>query len=430
MLIEEIEKIVKKKTKEGFIYPRYDGYSFYNILPTIFALFGKDLGKPTLPQEIYQAYVGRNKKVILFLIDGFGFDQFIRLSKELPFLKNFTRGGNIYPITSIFPSTTSAALTTIHSGLTPQEHGLMEWYLYFDEIDQVIQTLPFSPVGRMQPPEALQMIGVNPQILFSGKTIYSKFKDEGIVPYLFLEEKYLQSSYTRLTSQDANIITWRQLNDLILSLQQIVTNGTSPFCAGVYLDLLDHTEHQFGKFSDQYFVEAKNLFKRLQKEFIEKIDPELAQDLIILITADHGQININPSDTVYLNDFPEITENLALSQNNKKILPWGSPRDLFLKIKDDKIEEVFSFLKKKFEDKALIIKSKKAFEQGFFGAGLPHPKFFDRIDDLLIIPFGNQTIWYEYLSGERLVFKGCHGGLSEEEMLIPFGIARALELQK
>lgn len=429
MLIGEIEKIVKKKTKEGFIYPRYDGYSFYNILPTIFALFGKDLGKPTLPQEIYQDYVGRNKKLILFLIDGFGYDQFIQLSRELPFLNNFARGGKVFPITSIFPSTTSAALTAIHSGLSPQEHGLLEWYLYFDEIGEVIQTLPFSPLGRMQPPEGLRMTGVNPEILFSSKTIYPKFEEKGIAPYLFLEEKYLQSSYTRLATKGANVITWRKLPDLVASLRQLIIGKTSPFCAGVYFDLLDHAEHEFGKFSNQYLVEAKNLFEILQNEFIGKIDSEIAEDLIIVLTADHGQINVDPSATIYLNDYKEVVENLAFSQNNKQILPWGSPREVFLKIKEEKVEEVFSFLQKEFKGKALVIKSREAFDQGLFGVGLPHIKFFDRIGDLLIIPFGSQTIWYEYLSGERLEFKGCHGGLSEEEMLIPFGIIKAADLQ-
>ncbi|MDP3998645.1 MAG: alkaline phosphatase family protein [bacterium] len=430
MLIGEIEKIIKNKTKEGFIYPRYDGHSFYNILPTIFALFGKDLGKPTLPQEIYQDYAGRNKKLILFLIDGFGYDQFIRLSRELPFLKNFARGGKVFPITSIFPSTTSAALTTIHSGLSPQEHGLLEWYVYFDEIDQVIQTLPFSPLGRMQPPEMLQMAGVDPEILFSGKTIYPKLKDEEITPYLFQEEKYLQSSYTRLVTKGANIVTWRRLTDLMSGLRQFVSGADPPFCTGVYFDGLDHQGHEFGKFSQEHLTVAQEFFEVLQKEFIEKIEPELARDLIILLTADHGQINVDPSATTYLNDYKEVVENLAFSQNNKQILPWGSPREVFLKIKEEKVEEVFLFLQKEFKSKALVIKSREAFKQGLFGVGSPHIKFFDRIGDLLIIPFGNQTIWYEYLPGERLEFKGCHGGLSKEEMLIPFGIVKASELQK
>lgn len=430
MIVKKFEKLLRAKQRDNFRYPRYGGCSFYNIVPTIFALFGENFGKPTLPQEVYRDYTKKNNKVVFFLIDGFGYDQFLRFSPQLPFLSNFAKKGKVFPITAVFPSTTSAALTTIHSGLTPQEHGLIEWYLYFEEIDEIIQTLPFSPLGRMQPPEAILRRGVDPEILFSGKTIYQQFKEKGITPYLFMGEKYVLSSYSRLVSSGAEIITWRYFSDLAAKLRELISQEKSPFCVGVYFDFLDHAEHEFGKFSKEHLVQAKNLFEMLQKEFIEKIKKPLAKDLILILAADHGQINIDPTTTTYLNRYKKLTDNLALSRNKKKILPWGSPRDVFLKIKEEKIEEVFAFLQEEFKDKARVIKSQEAFKQGLFGLGSPHKQFFSRVGDILIIPRGNQTIWYEHVSGERVEFKGVHGGLSGEEMLVPFGIARVKDLQR
>ena len=78
-----------------------------------------------------------SKKVVLFLIDGFGYKQWLNYADKYEFLKRFTKKGVVTPITTVFPSTTAAALTTINSGLTPQEHGLPEWWVYFDEIGKM-----------------------------------------------------------------------------------------------------------------------------------------------------------------------------------------------------------------------------------------------------------------------------------------------------
>jgi len=61
--------------------------------------------------------------------------------------------------------------------------------------------------------------------------------------------------------------------------------------------------------------------------------------------------------------------------------------------------------------------------------GKPKKEFFDRIGDILILPYKHNTIWYEHIKGKKLEFLGHHGGLSEEEMLIPFAIAKLSDLK-
>ena len=54
-------------------------------------------------------------QVILLFLDGFGWKLFER-HLEHPFLRRFMEKGVVSKITSQFPSTTSAQVTTIHTG--------------------------------------------------------------------------------------------------------------------------------------------------------------------------------------------------------------------------------------------------------------------------------------------------------------------------
>jgi hypothetical protein len=57
-------------------------------------------------------------------------------------------------------------------------------------------------------------------------------------------------------------------------------------------------------------------------------------------------------------------------------------------------------------------------------------EFFERAGNLLILPYGNETIWFENSEGKKVSFLGQHGGLNEQEMLVPFSIAKLSNLKK
>ena len=75
-----------------------------------------------------------------------------------------------------------------------------------------------------------------------------------------------------------------------------------------------------------------------------------------------------------------------------------------------------------------MTRTKDAIKTGLFGIGKPDKKFYDRVGDLLILPYNNHTVWYEHVKGKKIRFLGHHGGLSKDEMLVPFAIAKLSEL--
>lgn len=136
-----IHDILLHRQHGSFLYPYYGKYSIVELTQSILSVFGIESERPTLP---FPLLMGEPvKHVVLFFVDGLGFNHLSEQADFQPFFGLLRERADIYPLTTVFPSTTPAALTTFHTGLTPEEHGLPEWTTYFEEIDQLVETLPF-----------------------------------------------------------------------------------------------------------------------------------------------------------------------------------------------------------------------------------------------------------------------------------------------
>ena len=160
------------------------------------------------------------------------------------------------------------------------------------------------------------------------------------------------------------------------------------------------------------------------------METKTAKETLLLVTADHGGLNVKPSETTYLNCLPKAILNLQVGKNRKAILPLGGPRELFLHIKEEKLAETKEWLVQKIGNKAQIIETKEAAEKGLFGLGIPERDVIERTGNLMILPYGNETVWYENSEGGKISFLGQHGGLHEEEMLVPFAITKLSDLKE
>jgi hypothetical protein len=430
MLISELENEIEKEKKEGeFIYPFYEKYCFSNIPSTILNFFGVKFKTPILPAGLHKEKVEmeNSNKIVLLLIDGFGYNQWLACYKNYEFFEIFTRKGLVAPVTTIFPSTTAAALTTINTGLTPQKHALLEWFLYFKEIDMILRTLPFTPLNEKDKNRFLK-VRVDPKNLYKGSTIYQALRKSGIKSFTFINETYADSAYSKLVYKGSKTIPFINSSDLVVRLRKTLEAEKGPAYFYVYIADVDSLEHEYGPHTEEYYAELSVLSFLLKKELLEKIDKKVAEETLLLITADHGQLNISPKETIYLNRFRELTKSFQKSKRKKPILPTGSPRDVFLHINQNELEKMHSFLSNKLKEKAQVVKTEEAIRMGLFGSGKPRKEFYDRVGNLLILPYKNHTVWYQHVKGKKLDLLGIHGGLSEDEMLVPFAISKLSNL--
>src|SRR3989338_2659804 len=115
--------------------PDYHNGSIVNLMSSIAKSFRvKTLYNPLkiLPPKKLK------KNIVLIVIDGLGYNY---LKGKNTILNKFMKGS----MTSVFPSTTGAAIPTFFTGVPAQQHAFTGWFVFLKEIGVVAKNLPFSP---------------------------------------------------------------------------------------------------------------------------------------------------------------------------------------------------------------------------------------------------------------------------------------------
>jgi hypothetical protein len=426
MLTKEIKL---PPSTSGFIYPQYKTKCISNIPNLVLNIFHtkKKQSISPLTTQLEMDLKGINK-VILLVLDGFGFKQFVQHYIENPFLLNLTDLGQVFPITSIYPSQTTNALTTLNTGLTPQEHGIFEYFIYLKETG-IINALQFERVYTKNRCKLIDQ-GYDPHIMFSGENIQQKLKKESVKTFTHMNESNVSNACTKLVFEGSTIIPSHKTSDAIVKLRKNVEKNSGSAYFFVHLETLDAISHEYGPESEEYKAELQAISYLLQKELVEKISIKAAKETLILMTADHGGIQVDPGNTTYLSLGSEAIKHAKIGIYREKILPTGSPRDIFLHVKENKVSITKEALLKSIGDKAQIIETKEAIKAGLFGTGAISSDFVERTGNLQVLPYGKETIWFEHRSGRKINLRGQHGGLNPDEMLVPFAAVNLDSLKK
>lgn len=424
-MIHEISDSIRNHEDGDFLYPCYKENCISNIPGTLLALFGVNSNLAKLP------VVGNEveaEKVVLLVLDGFGYNQFLRYYRNNAFLGKLAEESDVFPLTSVFPSQTTNALTTLNTGLTPQEHGLFEYYLYLKEVDMIVNTLRFEPLGSKRRNELVEK-GFSPDIMFKGKNLQTTLKEADIKSFTHIYSAYAYSANASLLFKNSTLVPSLRSSDLTVTLRKNLEKQTGPAYFFVHFSTLDMISHEYGPTSDEYSTELSIISYLLNKELIEKIDPKTAKETLIVTTADHGGVNVIPEETTFLDRFPDVIANLQWGKSGQQILPTGSHRDLFLHVKEEKLTETKELLSERIGAKAKIVETKEAINSGLFGLGDISSQFLDRAGNLLILPYGNETVWFDHFKDFRYNPVGQHGGLNKDEMLVPFTVSRLSDLK-
>jgi len=133
-----------------FVAPNYGGRSIVNVPASIVNIFGGRMRTPPLDAAILAPLTSGVKRVVLLLVDALGFRELNRAlerNAQNGFHQLTRSGAMLVPLTSVFPSTTTAALTALWSGYTPAEHGFMGYQLFLREFHVRADMITFSPTA-------------------------------------------------------------------------------------------------------------------------------------------------------------------------------------------------------------------------------------------------------------------------------------------
>ncbi len=390
-----------------FVKPRYDAGGFAHLPAAIQALFNG--GKP-FPQ-----FQGDYDNLILGFIDGFGWRHFEKFGSH-PFLDRFTRSGSAVKLTSQFPSTTSGHTTCIHTGLNVGQSGIFEWNYYEPLLDAIIVPLLFSFSGTAER-DQLKATGIDPKRLYPTSTLYQKLKAQGVTSTIFQHREYTPSTYSNLMFEGANPRGFKSLPETVVNLSLALNEARGKNYFFLYYDRIDSVSHDYGPDSIQVEAEVEMFLHVMEKQLISS--PLAKGRTLFLLTADHGQSEIDPATTIYLNQaFPGFEKFIRTNRKGELLVPGGSCRDLFLYIQDEKLDEAQSLLAKGLEGKADVVKTDDLLAQGYFGPEISET-LRAHLGNLVVLAYRHESVWWYEKGKFEQKYYGHHGGLTPQEMEIP-----------
>lgn len=399
---------------QHFVRPRYGDGCFSQLPDLITTLFGGS-ADPTLAQRLLGPLAGAYERVVVCFVDAFGRRFLEQYQERYPFLRRMAAEGVATPITSQFPSTTAAHVTTMHTGLSVGQSGVHEWFYYEPAVDALIAPLLFSYAGD-RARDTLTQAGIEPAALFPTATFYQKLAGLEVRSHVLLPDGLADTPYGRVVLHGARVQPYATFPDALRLLADLLDNATGRLYAHLYLSNIDTAGHRHGHESLEFAAAVNLCFRALEQLLHPRLGGAIRPTLFLLI-ADHGQMAVDPATTVYLNRrFPAIIPWLRTNRNGRPLAPAGSCRDLFLYIREEHLAEARAYLAAQLAGHSAVYLTCDLIAEGFFGREPPSPVFLSRVGNLVVLPYARESVWWYEPGRFEQRFHGAHGGLSPEEM--------------
>jgi len=390
-----------------FIQPIYGPGGFSALPGIITGLFDG--------QRLLEPFQAEYDNVILGFIDGFGWRHFEKFAAH-PALDRFARHGLAAKWTSQFPSTTSGHVTCIHTGQCVGQSGVFEWNYYEPQLDAMIVPLLFSFSGATER-DQLKATGIDPKKLYPTETLYQKLKAQGVNASIFQHREYTPSTYSNIVFQGAAARGFKSPAEMLVNLSAALHESRGRNYYFFYYDKIDSVSHDYGPASRQVEAEIDLFLYALERYFFSA--PLAKGRSLLLLTADHGQSEIDPATTVYLNRaFPHIGKFLKTNRKGEYLVPGGSCRDMFLYVRDEMLDEAQEMLARGLAGKADVVKTEDLIAAGYFGPQVSE-NFRARVGNLVVLAYRYESVWWYEKDKFSQKYYGHHGGLTPQEMEIP-----------
>jgi len=400
-------------TDQDTILPNYSGRGITNIPASVLRHFDIEISTPPLDESVINAYYWEQADVIVtLLIDALGYHQLERAiaNSSAPGISSMIRDGRavLNQLTSTFPSTTVTALTTLGFALAPSAHGIISQRFFEHRLGTIIDLLYFtaSPTNS-----SLELAGVQPEDLIEYPTVFELLTQHGINAILLNHWQFMKSPLSRMNNRGAYYVPYFSISDFFYNLVEAINSINDKGTVQAYWPGVDTISHFYGTSSKQHDFEIELLDWALTNILLPQIT---RKKVLLIITADHGQCDVDFNSWRWLNDYPDLTNMLAAP-------PAGLDRAVLLYSRPNREVELQAFLEEHFGQDTFILNTREVLELGLYGSMPENASIVDRMGTYLLIPKGKRVLRYEHDPNNRNPnHKGKHGGLTPQEMLVPF----------
>jgi Type I phosphodiesterase / nucleotide pyrophosphatase len=363
--------------------------SICDVLPAAAALLSVPGAVDALGLSEWVSDVDR---VAVVLVDGMGWHLLPTLAADAPLLASVLAGetGRLDELVCTFPSTTPTSVASLTTGVAPGEHGILGFTVKLPDTDRVLNHI----VWRDDPPAA-QWQPV--------PTWFERLQQAGVDARAVLPATFLGSGLTEATYRGAQLHPADSGDDYA----QLVADQlhAEPGLLYAYTAELDTAAHVFGIDSPEWHAAAVRV-----DALLTRLVEALPSDAALLITADHGGLNVPADERIDLDADPRLRAGVHAVA--------GDPRVRYLHTEPGAASDVIAAWSELLDGRAEVRSRDDAVAAGLFGP--VRPEHLARIGDVVVTCTGETAVLatgHEPPEVAKLV--GFHGAATPVEMAIP-----------
>jgi Type I phosphodiesterase / nucleotide pyrophosphatase len=361
-------------TASSPVLPALDGASVAGLIP---ALIG-ERPAPWMPAAVAGA-----KSVVLLVLDGLGANEVEgrpEILRELAAMEGTK-------ITTVAPSTTSTALTSISTGLAPAQHGILGFRMLVD--DEVLNVLRWHSDSR-HPPDPFT---VQRHDAFLGRP----------VPVVTRVE-FRDSGFSQAHLRGSTFVGWKTTATLVEHCRRLVLAGERFVYA--YYPGVDEVAHAYGLHDEFYARELASA-----DALIGNLLDVLPSSAVLLVTADHGQVHLEPESWIEIDELHPMIAAQA-----------GDGRFRHLHARKGMAADLLAAAHARLDGVAWVVSRRELLEAGWIGSGATGTVP-GRVGDVVLAAREPVAFVDPALPRERTL-RSAHGSLTAQEMWVPLRAAR------
>jgi hypothetical protein len=355
------------------VLPDYGGPCVAGLIP---ALLGYPEDAPEwLPQALIEA-----RQVVMLVLDGLGWEQLQERRDSAPTLA--AMAGR--PITTVAPSTTSTALTSITTGLAPGDHGVVGYRMAVH--GEVLNVLRWSTVAG-DAHQAIPPVKLQPVAPFLGQR-----------PPVVTKAEYRTTGFTGAHLDGVRFWGYRTVATMVTEIERLL-HESEPFIYSYY-DGLDKVAHEYGL--GDHFAAELNFIDRLVDYLLARLPP----GAVLLVTADHGQVEVCKAVIPLAAD---VLANCSMQS--------GEGRFRWLHARPGRATALYEAAVANHAGPAWVVQRDKAIADGWFGPHVTEAAQ-SRLGDVALVARDPVAFFDPHDTGPYELV-GRHGSLTSAEMLVP-----------
>ncbi|MFC8924009.1 alkaline phosphatase family protein [Cellulosimicrobium sp. NPDC057127] len=332
------------------------------------------------------------ERVCVVLVDGLGHVNLAERAGHAPFLRSLLPGARA--LTSSFPSTTAAAVGAFGTGTAPGRTGMLGYTQRNPATGGLANMVSWEGAP---PPHELQQ---EPPLL-------GVAADAGVAVTSTGPARFAGSGMTLAALRGGTYAAGERLGDRVDAAVRALRR---PGLVYVYWGEVDKAGHHHGSGSWQWGDELEALDRELAR-----LARSLPAGTLLLVTADHGMVDVDPVLRRDVADDPVLSQGV--------VLVGGEPRAVHLYAEPGRAQEVAARWRDALGDGALVLERDEVLAGGLLGPD-PRPDAVAAAGDVLVAMRGRATVVDSRTqTPASLALVGVHGSLTEREMRVPLLVA-------